>query len=121
MSRTSFDGSATPSGQPWGRRRCGSPAAVAAAADSSCPGTRTTEHPSEHTNRNTSIVASIKGRARMGLQVRIFRRIRILRFEERRVGDGAAVEGLLRRLLVAGRGVEVAVGDELVEVEFEER
>lgn len=52
----------------------------------------------------------------MGLQVRIFRRVRSLRVEEGRVGDGAAVE-VLRLLLVAGRDVGLAVGDEVVDVE----
>jgi hypothetical protein len=117
-SRTSFDGSVAPFGQPVGPRRgncCCDSLLAATADDSSSPETRSTEYPSDDTNRKTAIVASIKGRARVGLQVRIFRRVRSLR-EEGRARDGAAVE-VLRRLLVAGRDVELAVGDELVDVE----
>lgn len=113
MSRTSFDGSVAV-GPRRSCCRCDSP--LAAAADASSPKTRSSVHPSEDTNRKASIVASIKGRARVGLQVRIFRRKRSLKVEEGRV-SGVAVE-MLRLLLVAGRDAELGVGDEVVEVEF---
>jgi hypothetical protein len=84
------------------------------------PETRSTTRPSDDTNRNASIVASVSGRARWGLQVKIFRSIVILKVLEEggRVGDeAAAVEGLLlQRLLgVGGHVVEEFVDVERVE------
>jgi hypothetical protein len=131
VSRTSFDGRAAPFSPQLagplrgGNCRCESPPAAAHGADtSSSPETRsTTAHPSDDTNRNASIVASSKGRARLGLQVRIFRSKRSLRVvEEGRVCDAAAAgEELLRLLLLVGgrdNKIGFAVGEELVEVEF---
>ena len=119
--RTSLDGSFSPLNQASHPLPCGScddfPLAVAEANTPSSE-TRSTVHPSVDTNRKASIVASIKGRARVGLQVRIFRRNLSLKVEERRVGDREAA-GLLLQLLF-GVGCDVVVGDKVADVEVRE-
>lgn len=65
---------------------------------------------SEDANRKATNVASIKGRARSGLLVRIFRRNLSLKVEERLLCCRAAVGWVLRLLIV---------GDEVVDVEVE--
>lgn len=87
---------------------------TAAVLDASPPA-QLTWSPSVDTNRNAAIVASLKGRARLGLQVRIFLRNLSLRREERCVVDDAAKVGVLWLLL---DGVDdVVVGDEVVKGE----
>jgi len=116
--RTSLDGNRVP----FNQGVCPVPCCCcctflsAAAAVLTSSSTRLTVYPSVDTNRNASIVASIKGRARVGLQVRIFRRNLSLRVEERRVGGRAAVGLVLRLLLSVGR--DVVVCDEVVDVEL---
>jgi hypothetical protein len=70
------------------------------------------------TNRKTAIVASLKGRARVGLQVRILRRVRSLRVEE---GREVGRRGVGRVAVVAKEELLVVDGrlgvDEVAEVE----
>jgi hypothetical protein len=118
VSRTSLDGNAAPPIQASRPSRCcgaccDCPWAAAAAGTVSLP-TRSTSHPSDDTNRNATIVASKRGRARMGLLVRIFRRDLSLRVVGGRV-RGCAARGLLLLLLLV-EDVELVV-EELVDVE----
>jgi len=102
VSKTSFDGPLS--------GRCAVPLADAAARASPLLKTWSTVYPSEDANRKATNVASIKGRASLGLQVRIFRRDLSLKVEEGRLCCRAAV-GLVLRLLL--------VGDEVADVEVE--
>lgn len=72
-------------------------------------------HPSD-TNRNASIVASIRGRARLGLQDRMFLRDLNLRVED--LGLEAVVRsGIVARCHNVGDDVVGLVVEEVVDVE----
>lgn len=120
VSKTSLVGSGVPLGQSGSSLATTSSATTAAAADAPrAPPTRSASHTlSVETNRKTAIVASLKGRARVGLQVRILRRVRSLRVEE---GREVGRRGVGRVAVVAKEELLVVDGrlgvDEVAEVE----
>jgi hypothetical protein len=71
----------------------------------------------ETANRNTANVASLKGRARWGLQERIRRRLLSRKVGEREAGAGAVVGTVLLELALARMGEADVVCKELGEVE----
>ena len=108
VSRTSCDGNEAASSQLPSSDR---PAVMGVAAAPFRPLTRVTpSDSSDCTNRKTTSVASARGRASIGLQVRIFRRSLNRRVVEREVGRGCAAKV---RLLGVEEVVEIEVCDGL--------